>query len=79
MKNNPQIMNKIKHLKNTHKKTTNFLQNTCKGLQRNGKEMGIRVNVRFNGSKVIENTLLMNPYNIILNDSNGHGCYFKKY
>jgi hypothetical protein len=24
-------------------------------------------------------TLLTSPYNIFLNDSNGHGCYFKKY
>jgi hypothetical protein len=65
MKSNPQIMNKMKHLKNTHKKTKKILQNTCKGLQRNGKEMGIRVNARFNGSKVVENALPMNPYNIL--------------
>jgi len=37
------------------------------------------VNARYSGSKVAENTLLMNPYKIILNDSNGHGCYFEKY
>ncbi len=45
-------MNKIKHLENTHKKTTSFLQNICKGLQRNGKKMGIRVNARYSDSKV---------------------------
>jgi hypothetical protein len=79
MKSNPQIMNKIKHLENTHKKTSNFLQNTCKGLQRNGKKMGIRVNARYSGSKAVENTHPMSPYKIFLNDSNGHGCYFLKY
>jgi hypothetical protein len=50
MKSNPQITKIIKHLRNTQKDTTNFLQNTCKGLQKNGKEMGIRVNARFSGS-----------------------------
>ncbi len=29
--------------------------------------------------KSVENTLPMSPYKIFLNDSNGHGCYFKKY
>jgi hypothetical protein len=66
-------MNKIKHLENTHKKTTNFLQNTCKGLQRNSEKMGITVNARYSDSKGGENTLPMNPYKIFLNDSNGHG------
>jgi hypothetical protein len=31
------------------------------------------------GSKVVENTLAISPYKIFLNDSNRHGCYFKKY
>jgi hypothetical protein len=58
-------MNKIKHLENTHKKTTNFLQNTCKGLQRNGKKMVIKVNARYSGPKKVKNTLPMSPYKIL--------------
>jgi hypothetical protein len=39
----------------------------------------VGVNARYNGWKVAENTLFMNPYKIPENDSNGHGCYLKKY
>ncbi len=44
-----------------------------------GHVFGPRVNWKYSGSKVVENTFPMSPYKILLNDSNGHGCYFKKY
>jgi hypothetical protein len=37
------------------------------------------VNAWYNGSITIEITLLVSPYRILLNDSNGHNCYLKKY
>jgi hypothetical protein len=35
------------------------------------------VNAWYRGSKVAKNTLIINPYKIFLNDSNGHGYYLK--
>jgi hypothetical protein len=32
-----------------------------------------KVNARCNGLKVVKNTLPINQYKILLNDSNGHG------
>jgi hypothetical protein len=37
-----------------------------------------RVDVIYGGSILAETTLFTSPYKIFLNDSNGHGCYFKK-
>jgi hypothetical protein len=37
------------------------------------------VNARYNGSIMAKITLHTSPYNIFLNNSNGHGCYFFKY
>jgi hypothetical protein len=37
-----------------------------------------RVNAQYSGLNAVENTLPMNPYKIIYNDSNGNGCYFLK-
>jgi len=36
-------------------------------------------NVWYNDSKMAKNTPLINPYNILSNDSNRHGYYFLKY
>jgi hypothetical protein len=36
------------------------------------------VNAWYSGSKVAKNTFLINPYKILKNDSNEHGCYIKK-
>jgi hypothetical protein len=33
-----------------------------------------KVNAWYSGLKTIENTFPMNPYKILYNDSNGHGC-----
>jgi hypothetical protein len=44
-----------------------------------GHVFGPRVNPKYSGSKAVENTLSMSPYKILLNDSIGNGCYFKKY
>ncbi len=38
-----------------------------------------RVDASYGGSISIEITLPTSPYNILQNDSKGHGCYFKKY
>jgi hypothetical protein len=32
------------------------------------------VNAQYSGSIVTKNTLLISPYKIFKNDSNGHGC-----
>jgi hypothetical protein len=40
--------------------------------------MGHGVNTWYSDSILVEITLLINPYKVIQNDSNGHGCYFKK-
>jgi hypothetical protein len=37
------------------------------------------VNVNCNGSISTKITFPTSPYKIFLNDSNGHGCYFKIY
>jgi hypothetical protein len=37
-----------------------------------------RVNAWYSGSILVEITLLISPYKIILNDSNGQGYYFLK-
>ncbi len=37
-----------------------------------------RVDVNYDGSILAGITLFTSPYNFFLNDSNGHGCYFKK-
>ncbi len=37
------------------------------------------MNAQYNGSITTQNTLLINPYKIFLNDSSGHGYYFLKY
>jgi hypothetical protein len=37
------------------------------------------VDAQSSGSFFIVFTLFTSPYKIILNDSNGHGCYFKNY
>ncbi len=37
-----------------------------------------KVNAWYSGSILVEITLPLSLYNIILNDSNGHGYYFKK-
>jgi hypothetical protein len=37
------------------------------------------VDAQSNGSFLAILTFPISPYKIILNDSNGHGCYFKKY
>jgi hypothetical protein len=37
------------------------------------------VNAQYSGLNAVENTHPMNPYKILYNDSNGNGCYFKKY
>ncbi len=36
-----------------------------------------RVNAQYSGFKTTKNTLPMNPFKFIYNDSNKHGCYFK--
>jgi len=37
------------------------------------------VDASYGGSISIEITLPTSPYNILQNDSKGHGCYLKKY
>jgi hypothetical protein len=37
------------------------------------------VNACYSGSIAIKITLLISPYKIFLNASNGHGCYFKNH
>ncbi len=37
-----------------------------------------RVNAWYSGLNATKNTLPMNPYKILYNSSNGHGCYFFK-
>lgn len=38
-----------------------------------------RVDASYDGSISIEITLFTSPYKIFYIDSNGHGCYLKKY
>ncbi len=36
------------------------------------------MNAQLSGSKMVETIVLMSPNEILKNDSNGHGCCFKK-
>jgi hypothetical protein len=36
------------------------------------------VNAQYIGSKATKNTFPISPYEILKNDSNGHGCYLKR-
>jgi len=40
--------------------------------------MSPKVDAQSSGSFLIDFTFLPSPYKLFKNDSNGHGCYFKK-
>jgi hypothetical protein len=40
--------------------------------------MSPKVDAQSSGSFLIDFTFLTSPYKVFKNDSNGHGCYFKK-
>jgi hypothetical protein len=42
-------------------------------------QLNVKVNAWYSDSIATKITLLINPYKIFSNDSNGHGCYFFKY
>jgi hypothetical protein len=47
-------------------------------LEESGGLFEVKVDASYSGSISTKITFLTNPYKIFLNDSNGHGCYFKK-
>ncbi len=47
-------------------------------MEESGGLFEVKVNANYSGSISTKITFFTSPYKIFLNDSNGHGCYFKK-